>query len=135
VLELERIRAARADDRPAARQDPRDLLRAELLEQRLDEPPPALAHRDDVPTPSGGTPHHGADDRVQARAIAAPGEDPDALRHPLCPSGPAPQPQLCPSGATDMRGRAVAMPGAQARRGPRGKPGFPREASEAMRVP
>jgi hypothetical protein len=51
------------------------------LRDPLHEPAPALPHADDLPTtlerPAGGRP----DDSVQARAIAAADEDPDALRH------------------------------------------------------
>src|SRR5579885_1082228 len=80
-LEPERVRAAGADDGSAARQDPRDLLGAEILEQRLDEAAPALPRRDHLPAGGVGAPHDGADDRVQARAVAAPGEDAEALGH------------------------------------------------------
>ena len=85
ALELERVRAARADDRPAARQDPRDLRRAELLEDRLDEAAPALAHRDHVPAGRIGPAHDRADDRVEAGAVAAAGEDAEAFRHAVEP--------------------------------------------------
>ncbi len=83
VLDLERIRAARADDRPAAGQDPRDLPRPELLEQRLDQSAPALAHGDDVPAGRVGPPHDCADDRVEPGAVAPAGENANALRHPV----------------------------------------------------
>ena len=85
ALELEGVRAARADDRAAAREDPRHLLRAEVLEDRLDETAPALAHGDDVPAGRVRPADDGADDRVEPGAVAAPGEDADALRH----SGPS----------------------------------------------
>ena len=46
ALELVRVRARGAEDRPAARQDPGDLARAERLKLPLDEPAPALADAD-----------------------------------------------------------------------------------------
>src|SRR4029077_2513634 len=42
ALELERVRAARADDRAAAREDPGDLRGPEVLEDRIHETAPAL---------------------------------------------------------------------------------------------
>ena len=43
AFDLVRVGPAGADDRPAARQDPGDLARAERLELRFQEPAPALA--------------------------------------------------------------------------------------------
>jgi len=45
-VDLVRVRARGADDRPAAREDPRDLRPAERLEQLLDHPAPTLADAD-----------------------------------------------------------------------------------------
>ena len=69
------------DDRAAAREDPRYLLRTEILEDRVNEAAPAFAHGDDVPTGRIRPPDDGPDDRVQPGAVAAAGEDADALRH------------------------------------------------------
>src|SRR5262249_17699987 len=80
-LELEGVRAARADDPAPAREDPRYLRRAEILEDRLDETAPALPYRDDVPALGVRPPDDGADDRVEPGTIAPSGEDSDALRH------------------------------------------------------
>src|SRR5581483_357513 len=82
AFEVERIRPARADDRAAARQDARDLLRAEIFEDRLDEAAPALAHRHRLPAGRVRPPHDRADDRVEPRTVAAAGKDADAVRHP-----------------------------------------------------
>ena len=51
AVELERIRPARADDRPAAGQDPRHLLRPEVAEVAVDEAAPALERGDRSPSP------------------------------------------------------------------------------------
>src|SRR5439155_133956 len=60
---------------------PDDPLRDEVLEDRLDQAAPSLAHRHDVPAGRVRAAHDGTDDRVQPGAVAAPGEDADALRH------------------------------------------------------
>src|SRR5579885_3466160 len=78
AVHLVRVRARRADDRAAAREDPRDLLRPERLEELLDHPAPALAHADDVVAARPRPARDGTDDRVQPGAVAAAGEDPDA---------------------------------------------------------
>ena len=54
---------------------------AEVLEDRLDETAPALADGDDVPAGRVRPADDGANDRVQPGAVAAAGEDADALRH------------------------------------------------------
>src|SRR5258706_8182134 len=81
ALHLVGVRAARADDRAAARQDSRDLLRPEVLEPALDEPAPAFQHRDAVPARGVPAPHDRPDDRVETGAVAAAGEDSDRSRH------------------------------------------------------
>ena len=77
ALDLVRVRPRRAEDRPAARQDPGDLAPAERLDDPVDEPAPPFAHRRDLPAAVERAPRHRADDRVQPRAVAAAGEDPD----------------------------------------------------------
>src|SRR5207237_6698878 len=86
-FELERVGTAGADDRPAARQDPRDLRGAEVLEDRLDEAAPAFAHADRLPAVRVGPADDGADDRIEPRAVAAAGEDAEAVRHGVSPTG------------------------------------------------
>ena len=83
AVELERVRPARADDRPAAGQDPRDLRRAEVAEVAVDEARASPRGRRPVPARGVGGPDDRADDRVQAGAVAAAREDADGLRHEL----------------------------------------------------
>src|SRR5205085_8272718 len=73
--------AARGDDRSAAGEDPRHLLDAEALEAAVDEAAPAFEHGDAVPALRVRATDDRADDRVQARAVAAAGEQADRLRH------------------------------------------------------
>src|SRR5439155_18347820 len=75
ALELVRIRARRADDRAAARQDPGDLARPQRLELAVDEPAPAGADPEHVPPVVEQPPPRGSDYRIQTRAVAAAGED------------------------------------------------------------
>ena len=75
AFDLVRVRARRAEDRPAPGQDPRDLAPAERLDDPVDEPAPALPHGGDLPAAVERPPRHRADDRVQPRAVAAAGED------------------------------------------------------------
>ena len=77
AVDLVRIGAGGADDRAAAREDPRDLVRAERLEQVLDHAAPALAHADHLVAVRPRAPRDRADDRVQAGTVAAAGEDSD----------------------------------------------------------
>ena len=74
AVELVRVRARGADDRAAARQDPGDLRAAERLEELLDHAAPALADADHLVAVRPRAPRDGADDRVQAGAVAAAGE-------------------------------------------------------------
>ena len=83
VLELVRVRPRRAEDRAAARQDPRDRAVVERLELALDEPAPALADADHLVAAVERAPRHRADDRVQTRAVASAGEECNSLAHSL----------------------------------------------------
>src|SRR5205823_4085511 len=80
AVELVRVRARRAEDRPAAWEEPRDLPRPERREDPVDEPAPALPDADHLPAAGERAPPDRADDRVQAGAVAAPGEDADPHR-------------------------------------------------------
>ncbi len=77
ALDLVRVRPRRADDRAAAGEEPRDLAWPERLEQPLDEALPALAHADHGAAARHHLPADRPDDRIEARAVAAAGEDPD----------------------------------------------------------
>ena len=81
ALELERIRPARPDDRPAARQDPGDLTRPEVAVVPLDEAAPALEDGDAVPSRGVGRADDRSDDGVETGAVPAAGQDPDSFRH------------------------------------------------------
>jgi hypothetical protein len=74
AVELVRVRARGADDRAAARKDPRDLPRAERLGETVDQALPALADADDVPAGLEQPSRRRANDRVKAWAVAAAGE-------------------------------------------------------------
>ena len=76
AVELVGVRARRADDRPALVQDPRDLVPAERLQVRVDHPAPAVQHANRLVPVLPQAAADGADDRIQARAIAAPSEHP-----------------------------------------------------------
>src|SRR5262249_16671431 len=78
AVDLVGIGPGRPDDRAAAGQDPRDLARPERLEELVDHASPPFAHTDPLVAALPRAPHHGADDRVQAGAITAAGEDADA---------------------------------------------------------
>src|SRR5207253_8597752 len=71
VVEPERVRPRRAYDRPPAREEPRHLARPERREEPLDEPAPALEDADHFVPAGERAPRDRADDRVQARAVAA----------------------------------------------------------------
>src|SRR5690349_4008622 len=85
AVDLVRVRPRRAEDRPAAREQPRDLARAERLEHAIDEPAPSGADPDDVVPANLRAPRDSPDDRVQPRAIASAGEDP--YSHAVCAEG------------------------------------------------
>src|SRR5205823_1439327 len=97
AVEPERIRPRRADDRPAAREEARHLPRPERREEALDEPAPALEDADHLVPARGRPPRDRPDDRVEAGAVTAAGEDADAHQSSLwrgfqmisqrCPSG------------------------------------------------
>src|SRR5262249_17081691 len=76
-IQLVWIRPGRPENRPAARQDPRDLARPERLELVRDEPAPAVPHADDLVSPLKGPPPDGADDRVQPWTVTATSKDAD----------------------------------------------------------
>ena len=81
ALDLVRVCARRPENRAAAGENPRDLPAPERLDDPLDEPAPTLAHADDLPAAVERAPRYGPDDSVQARAVTAPREDADSLRH------------------------------------------------------
>ena len=97
ALDLVRVRARRAEDRPAARQDPGDVARAERLERPVDEPAPALAHADRVPV-------RGRRAAATTARITAfrPGQSPPPVRipavatSPSLASSPEPRGHRCP---------------------------------------
>src|SRR5262249_57703156 len=78
AFHLVRIRAGGAEDRPTARQEARDLARTERLEGAVDEAAPPGTDADDVVPAKLRAPRNGPDDRVQPRAVASAGEDPDS---------------------------------------------------------
>jgi hypothetical protein len=81
AVELERVRPARAEDRPAARQDPGDVAQRQVAEVAFDEPAPALEDAHAVPAGRIDLSDDGPDDGVQPGAIAAAGEDSHRFRH------------------------------------------------------
>ena len=83
ALELVWVRPRRPEYGPPAREDPRDLARAERLQLVLDEPAPAVAHADDVVSTLKRPPPHRADNRIESRAVAPAAEDADPLRHDI----------------------------------------------------
>src|SRR5205814_4983477 len=83
AFDLVRVRPRRADDRAAARQDPGDLARPERLQHSVDEPAPAVPDAEDVVAARERAARNRADDGVEARAVAAAGEDPDVHRRRL----------------------------------------------------
>src|SRR5262249_60259959 len=75
AVELVGVRPRGAEDGSSAGQDPRDLARPERLELVLDQPSPPVPDADNlVPALERPAPD-GTDDRVQARAVSAAGED------------------------------------------------------------
>ena len=82
----------RADDRPAAGQDPRDLLRPEVAEAARRRAPASPRGRRRSPSPAHPRPDDRADDRVQAGAVAAAREHADGFRHVLRQSYESPPP-------------------------------------------
>ncbi len=89
AVDLVRVRARRPQNRSAARKDPRDRPVVELLERTLDESAPALANADDLVPAVERSPRDRPDDRVQARAVASPGEECYSLAHSLTSAAPA----------------------------------------------
>ena len=78
VVALEGVRARRAQDRAAARQDAARRLDRQLLVGVLDRTAPAVAEADDrVAVAVDAAPHDRADDRVQTGAVAPSGEHAD----------------------------------------------------------
>src|SRR5439155_8993807 len=71
----------RADDRPAARQDPGDVPQVEIAELPLDEAAPALEDPDAIPPGRVGAADDRPDHGVQAGAVASPREHAYRLRH------------------------------------------------------
>src|ERR671936_421298 len=81
VLALEWVRAGGAEDGPTARQDAARGLDRELLVRVLERAAPAVAEADDrVAIAVDSLAHDGTDHRVEAGAVTAAGEDPDAHR-------------------------------------------------------
>ena len=81
ALELVRVRARRAEDRAAAREDSGDVAAAERLDDPFDQPAPALAHAEHLPPTAERASRDRADDRIQPGAVASAREHPDSLRH------------------------------------------------------
>ena len=71
---LGRVRSGSAQNRPASRQDPAHRIQIEWHAQVVDQTAPALheAYKFVVVVKHAFA-HHGADDRIQSRAIAAAG--------------------------------------------------------------
>src|SRR5207253_7654948 len=86
AVDLVRVGARRADDRPATRQDAGDLARAERREEAVDHPTPAFACRDNLVATRERPPRDRANHRVQPRAIAPAREDSNLLGHRISPS-------------------------------------------------
>ena len=83
-VRLEGVRPRRADDRPAPREDPRDLAGPQWLDQPLHEPLPAGPDPEHL-VPVGERPAADRpDDRVQAGAVASAGEHADPHGPRLC---------------------------------------------------
>ena len=83
----ERVCPRRAEDRPAARQDPASRLDRQLLVLVLERPAPAVAEADDrVPVDVDALPHDRSDRGVQPRAVAASGEHPDPHGRTISPA-------------------------------------------------
>ena len=79
AVDLHRVRAARAEDRPATRQDAADLRDAELGGQALERALPAVAEAEElVAVLLDALADDAADDGVEAGAVAAAREDSDA---------------------------------------------------------
>jgi hypothetical protein len=86
ILEGERLVAARAEDRPAERQDAPAAVDVEQLEVVVHHAPPGVAEADDraVVGDLRGS-DRAADDGVEAGAVPASGEDADAHeQRPSC---------------------------------------------------
>ena len=116
VVALERVRARRAQDRAAARQDAARRLDGEVLVDALDRPAPAVAEADDLVAVVVDPPAHDRpDDRVQARAVASPREhaDPHAGHDTQARQNGAPWDSQATSiwGALGAAGCALALPG------------------------
>src|SRR5439155_6670537 len=82
-IQVERVGAARADDRAATGQDPRDRGGAEVAEVPVHEASPALERSDRVPARGVRRADDRADHGVQSGAIAAAREDAYGLSHAL----------------------------------------------------
>src|SRR5579862_9726115 len=80
-VQLERVRPSRADDRPAAGEDPRHLRRPEVDERPVDQAAPALEDADRVPAGRVRGAHHRPDHGIQPGAVATAREDPYRARH------------------------------------------------------
>ena len=83
AVDLVRVRPRRADDRPAARQDPTHLARGQRSEVVLDEPAPSVRDADDLVPPVEAPSRDGANHGVEPGAVAAAREDADALHRRL----------------------------------------------------
>src|SRR5207302_517113 len=96
LLEPERVRPRRPDDRPAAGEEPGHLPGPERREQAVDEATPAVEDADHVVAARERAPSHRPDDRVQPRAVAAPREHAYPHRQMIshrCPSRSRKQPE------------------------------------------
>ena len=89
VVGLERVGARRAEDGAAAVDEPPRGADGELDGLAVEHAPPAVAEPDDlVAVHAFALAHDGPDHRVEARAVAAAGEHPDAHGH-QCDASPA----------------------------------------------
>ena len=73
-LHAERVRAARVQDRPAARQDARDGLEVERAKEPFDEPAPAAQHADRLGVVVDEAVRRRANDGVEPRAVTPAGQ-------------------------------------------------------------
>ena len=82
TLNLVRVRPARAENRAAAGEEPRDLLAPERGEDAVDETAPALSHCDHlvavIERPLADRPDH----RIEPRAVPSARQDSDSHRLP-----------------------------------------------------
>ena len=82
ILGLVRVRPRAPEDRPSPMEQSPRVGGGELDRVAVDHAAPSVTEPDDVVAVDAFTfPHHGPDDRVEARAVAAAGENADPHRH------------------------------------------------------